>query len=89
MVKKIYLVAYSSYLDELYTEVSVHTDYDEASSAFNTHIEDIKESVGVEDDDDDKFQCLSYANGRKELSYYDPFNNHEYSVSLEIHELKS
>lgn len=86
MEKKIYVVVYSSHLGDLYTEVSVHTDYDEASSAFNAHVEDIKESVGAEDDED--FQCIEYANGRKEFSYFDPLNNHEYSVSLEIHELK-
>ena len=85
MEKKIYLVVYSSYLDELYTEVSVHTDYNEASSAFKSDIEDIKESVGAEDDED--FQCIEYANGRKEFSYFDPLNNHEYSVSLEIRKL--
>lgn len=85
MKKKIYLVVYSSYIDELYTEVSVHMDYDEASSAFKSHIEDIKEDVDTEDDEN--LQCLEYANGVKEFSYFDPFSNHEYSVSLEIHEL--
>ena len=85
MEKKIYLVVYSSYIDELYTEVSVHTDYDEASSAFKSHIEDIKEDVNAEDDEN--FQYLEYANGQKEFSYFDPLSNHEYSASLEIHKL--
>ena len=86
MKKNVYIVVYSSYIDELYTEVSVHTDYDKASSAFKSNIEDIKEDVGAEGDDE-LFQCLEYADGRKEFSFYDPLNNHEYLVSLEIHEL--
>lgn len=87
MEKKIYVVVYSSHLGDLYTEVSVHTDYDEASSAFNAHVENIKESA----EDEDECQCREYADehGQKGFNFFDPFDNHEYSVSLEIHELKS
>ena len=84
MKKNIYLVVYSSHLGDLYTEVSVYTDYDEASAAFNTHVEDIKETDGEEDE---YYRLREYADGRKEFSYFDPFSNHEYVVSLEIREL--
>ncbi len=86
MKKNIYLVVHSSYLDSLYTEVTIHTDYEKAVRAFETDIEDIKESTDGEEEDE-YYRLCEYPDGRKKFNFFDPFSNHEYRVSLEIREL--
>jgi hypothetical protein len=78
MEKSIFIVSYTSYFDEIYNNVILFTNKEDAINSANNYVEDVNEQINTLDNKD----FSEYENGYKEITIKDHHSGNEYLISI-------
>jgi hypothetical protein len=79
MKKSIFIVSYTSCYEEIYNNVNLFTNKEDAIKSANSYVEEVNERVKPLDKNKD---FSEYENGYKEITIKDHFRGSEFLISI-------
>lgn len=79
MKKSFFIVSYTSYFDEIYNNVNLFTNKEDAINSANNYVDDVNEQVNTLNKNKD---FSEYENGYKEITFKDHYSGNEFLISI-------